>query len=88
VRCMFLPSLPDELHITTGEVVRIVGEFDDGWALCANARGEQGVVPLECLDRGAAAGNNGQQGLGVGGQPAYPGQGTGDWRMSKRDSSL
>ncbi|KAJ7766654.1 hypothetical protein B0H16DRAFT_369468 [Mycena metata] len=53
VRYEFIPSLPDELSITTGEVVRLVAEYDDGWALCANARGEQGMVPLECLDRGA-----------------------------------
>ena len=79
VRCTFVPSLPDELSITTGEMVRVVGEFDDGWALCANARGEQGVVPLECLDRGQG------QGPASGG---YLGQGTGDWRMSKRASSL
>ncbi|KAJ7154212.1 hypothetical protein C8R46DRAFT_447110 [Mycena filopes] len=54
VRYEFIPSLPDELSITTGEVVRMVAEYDDGWALCANARGEQGMVPLECLDRGSA----------------------------------
>ncbi|KAJ7171926.1 hypothetical protein C8R46DRAFT_134541 [Mycena filopes] len=56
VRYEFIPSLPDELSITTGEVVRMVAEYDDGWALCANARGEQGMVPLECLDRGTQSG--------------------------------
>ena len=92
VRCTFVPSLPDELSITTGEMVRVVGEFDDGWALCANARGEQGVVPLECLDRQPGAGmgpvqvqQGPQAGMGPGG---YLGQGTGDWRMSRRASSL
>ncbi|KAJ7633127.1 hypothetical protein FB45DRAFT_522705 [Roridomyces roridus] len=50
----FIPTLPDELSITTGEVVRVVSEFDDGWALCANTRGEQGMVPLECLNRGSS----------------------------------
>ncbi|CAL1705731.1 unnamed protein product [Somion occarium] len=83
VRCTFLPSLPDELSISTGEMVRVLGEFDDGWALCANARGEQGVVPLECLDKGG----NGQMPHGPV-QGGYLGQGTGDWRMSRRASSL
>ncbi|KAJ6531114.1 hypothetical protein B0H19DRAFT_470393 [Mycena capillaripes] len=54
VRYEFIPSLPDELSITTGEVVRMLSEYDDGWALCKNGRGEQGMVPLECLDRGSA----------------------------------
>ncbi|KAJ7029371.1 hypothetical protein C8F04DRAFT_42535 [Mycena alexandri] len=53
VRYEFIPSLPDELSITTGEIVRVVAEYDDGWALCANARAEQGMVPLECLDLGS-----------------------------------
>ncbi|KAJ3474796.1 hypothetical protein NLI96_g12250 [Meripilus lineatus] len=128
VRCTFIPSLPDELSISTGEHVRVVGEFDDGWALCENGRGEQGVVPLECLDRqtnpragqgpvqhqvpvqsqiqmsmsgrgtpvgGYNAYGNGVVGGGVGygagqqqGQQGYLGQGTGDWRMSRRASSL
>ncbi|KAI0784408.1 hypothetical protein C8Q75DRAFT_395588 [Abortiporus biennis] len=78
VRCTFHPDLPDELSITTGEMVRVVREFDDGWALCMNQRGDQGVVPLECLDRQ----RQGTQG------GAYIGQGMGDWRMSRRASSL
>ena len=48
----FVPNLPDELHISTGEHIRVLSAFDDGWALCANIRGDQGVVPLECLQRG------------------------------------
>ncbi|KAJ7143128.1 hypothetical protein C8R43DRAFT_1015677 [Mycena crocata] len=54
VRYEFIPTLPDELSITTGEVVRMLSEYDDGWALCANGRGDQGMVPLECLDQGSA----------------------------------
>lgn len=79
VRCTFIPNLPDELSITTGELVRVISEYDDGWALCQNVRGEQGVVPLECLDRG----HPNAQAPGL-----YMGQGTGDWRMSRRASSL
>lgn len=59
VRCTFIPSLPDELSITTGEVVRVVQEYDDGWALCANTRGEQGMVPLECLEKSSMTPNYG-----------------------------
>ncbi|KAF8516759.1 hypothetical protein JB92DRAFT_2715105 [Gautieria morchelliformis] len=47
----FIPSLPDELQIANGEQITILSAYDDGWALCANFRGDQGVVPLECLDR-------------------------------------
>jgi len=47
----FVPSLPDELNITTGEHVRILMAYDDGWTLCSNSRNEQGVVPLQCLER-------------------------------------
>ncbi|KAK0239593.1 hypothetical protein EDD85DRAFT_822557 [Armillaria nabsnona] len=50
VKSRFIPSLPDELPISNGETVRILQEFDDGWALCANGREEQGMVPLECLE--------------------------------------
>ena len=79
VRCTYIPNLPDELSITVGELVRVVSEFDDGWAMCINSHSERGVVPLECLDRGGAPAAAQQQ---------YLGQGTGDWRMSRRASSL
>lgn len=51
VRNAFLPNLPDELAVGQGEMVRVLAEYDDGWALCQNMRGEQGAVPLECLQR-------------------------------------
>ncbi|KAJ6490762.1 hypothetical protein C8R47DRAFT_947241, partial [Mycena vitilis] len=73
VRYEFIPSLPDELSITTGEVVGLVAEYDDGWALCKNARGDTGMVPLECLDRGA---------------PAPAALQVEDYRNSRRTSSL
>lgn len=79
VRCTFIPSLPDELSITTGEMVRVIGEYDDGWALCMNGRGEQGMVPVECLDRSLG---------GRAGLPPPISVGTADWRASKRVSSL
>ncbi|KIK97516.1 hypothetical protein PAXRUDRAFT_93349, partial [Paxillus rubicundulus Ve08.2h10] len=54
VKYTFVPTLPDELSITTGERIRLVAQYDDGWALCANIRGEQGMVPKECLERAVA----------------------------------
>jgi hypothetical protein len=74
VRCTFIPNLPDELSITTGEVVRVLDEYDDGWALCANTRSEQGMVPLECLDKRATSPTQ-----AIGGA---------DWRNAQRASSL
>lgn len=79
VRCTYIPNLPDELSVTVGETVRVLNEYDDGWALCLNMHNEQGVVPLECLDRSNALAK---------GPGHYLGQGTGDWRMSRRASSL
>jgi Variant SH3 domain len=74
VRVTFVPQLPDELAITPGETLYIEMEYDDGWALCVNTRGKQGMVPLECLEGG-------------GGQLTGPSH-VGDWRMSRRASSL
>jgi len=52
VICTFIVTLPDELSIKVGEIVRVLAEYDDGWVLCMNTDGEQGMVPLECLSRG------------------------------------
>lgn len=56
VRCIFEPRLPDELRIRVGEALRILAEYDDGWGLCENTRGERGMIPFECLDRGMEEG--------------------------------
>ena len=53
VRVTFIPTLSDELSITPGETLRIIGSFDDGWAMCVNGRGDRGMVPLECLEGGS-----------------------------------
>ncbi|KAG7092950.1 hypothetical protein E1B28_009252 [Marasmius oreades] len=50
VRCTFIPSMSDELPISTGETIGVLQEFDDGWALCVNGFGQQGMVPMECLE--------------------------------------
>ncbi|KAK7034699.1 hypothetical protein VNI00_012106 [Paramarasmius palmivorus] len=52
VRCTFIPNLDDELWITTGETIKVLQEYDDGWALCENAGQQRGMVPVECLERG------------------------------------
>lgn len=92
VRVVYIPTLPDELSITAGEVVHVLKAFDDGWALCANVRGEQGVVPVECLDRSAHLQMSMQQQTMYGSSPSGgygSGQETGgDWRNMKRLSSL
>jgi SH3 domain len=52
VKRTFAPSLPDELPIVTGESVRVLAVFDDGWcrARKLGPGGEEGVVPYECLE--------------------------------------
>ena len=46
----FVPHLPDELPVKIGDQLRVIREFDDGWALCVTiAHGKQGMVPVECL---------------------------------------
>jgi len=85
VKCTFIPTMPDELQILYGERVRMLMRYDDGWSLCANARGEQGMVPLECLDFGGDG-----QGAGYAGAPPqhFGGGGSGDWHSMQRNSSL
>ncbi|KAF8197510.1 hypothetical protein BJ912DRAFT_953627 [Pholiota molesta] len=58
VVCTFVITLPDELSITIGEKMRVLAEYDDGWALCMKTNGEQGMVPLECLDQSRTSTNN------------------------------
>lgn len=55
VACTFIPSLPDELTVCVGETLRVLVEYEDGWSLCRDCRGEQGMVPNECLDRSSAS---------------------------------
>ncbi|TFK62497.1 hypothetical protein BDN72DRAFT_743629, partial [Pluteus cervinus] len=49
VKSTFIPTMPDELPISLGEIVRVLAEYDDGWAFCGNVLGQQGMVPIECL---------------------------------------
>ncbi|KAF2839482.1 hypothetical protein M501DRAFT_717014 [Patellaria atrata CBS 101060] len=48
----FVPSMEDELDLHQGQLVRMVHEYDDGWALCIRMdRTQQGVVPRSCLSK-------------------------------------
>ncbi|KAI1434485.1 hypothetical protein GGR50DRAFT_404862 [Xylaria sp. CBS 124048] len=50
VQLDFVPSMDDELELQAGHLVRILHEYDDGWALCIRLdRSQQGVVPRTCL---------------------------------------
>ncbi|KAL1888543.1 hypothetical protein Sste5346_009499 [Sporothrix stenoceras] len=50
VQLDFKPTLEDELELRAGQLVRLLHEYDDGWALCIRLdRSKQGVVPRTCL---------------------------------------
>ncbi|KAJ5753138.1 hypothetical protein N7520_010055 [Penicillium odoratum] len=50
VQLDFIPSAEDELSLLAGNLVRMLHEYDDGWALCVRLdRSQQGVVPRSHL---------------------------------------
>jgi hypothetical protein len=50
VQLDFKPTLEDEMELKAGELIRLLHEYDDGWALCIRLdRSRQGVVPRTCL---------------------------------------
>ena len=50
VQLDFQPTMEDELELKAGELIRLLFEYDDGWALCIRLdRSKQGVVPRTCL---------------------------------------
>ncbi|CAG8952223.1 hypothetical protein HYFRA_00000963 [Hymenoscyphus fraxineus] len=50
VQLDFKPSMDDELELRAGQLIRLLHEYDDGWALCIRLdRSKQGVVPRTCL---------------------------------------
>lgn len=52
VQLDFTPSMQDELDLRAGQLVRMLHEYDDGWALCIRLdRSQQGVVPRTCLSK-------------------------------------
>ncbi|KAK3939052.1 hypothetical protein QBC46DRAFT_154984 [Diplogelasinospora grovesii] len=69
VQLDFRPTLEDEMELRAGQLVRLLHEYDDGWALCIRLdRSRQGVVPRTCLStrpvkpRPAGAGGPGRMG--------------------------
>ncbi|KAK5168663.1 uncharacterized protein LTR77_005972 [Saxophila tyrrhenica] len=52
VQLDFKPSMEDEIDLRSGQLVRMVHEYDDGWALCMRLdRSQQGVCPRTCLSK-------------------------------------
>ncbi|KAK4613945.1 hypothetical protein CLAFUW4_08993 [Fulvia fulva] len=52
VQLDFKPSMEDELELISGQLVRMLHEYDDGWALCIRMdRSQQGVAPRTCLSK-------------------------------------
>jgi hypothetical protein len=49
VKFPFAAQAPDELTCTSGERLHVLGKVDESWVLAVNARGEQGIVPVENL---------------------------------------
>lgn len=50
VQLDFNPTLEDEIELKAGQLVRLLHEYDDGWALCIKLdRSQQGVAPRTCL---------------------------------------
>lgn len=60
VQLDFKPSMQDELDLHAGQLVRMLHEYDDGWALCIRMdRSQQGVVPRTCLSKHPVKPRNG-----------------------------
>ncbi|KAJ9657110.1 hypothetical protein H2201_008286 [Coniosporium apollinis] len=54
VQLDFKPNMDDELDLRAGQLVRLLHEYDDGWALCQRMdRSQQGVAPRTCLSKHA-----------------------------------
>lgn len=46
----FTPSMDDELELKAGQFIRVLHEYDDGWAMCVRLDcAKQGVCPRTCL---------------------------------------
>ncbi|KAK2676070.1 hypothetical protein RAB80_008256 [Fusarium oxysporum f. sp. vasinfectum] len=80
VQLDFKPTMDDELELRAGDLVRLLHEYDDGWALCIRLdRSRQGVVPRTCLStrpvkpRPAQGGPRPGPPVKAGGPPRGPG---------------
>lgn len=82
VQLEFKPSMDDELELKVGQIVRVLHEYDDGWALCIRMdRSQQGVAPRTCLSKAPLkprpmgpppSAKNGPRGPGSMGPPPRP----------------
>ncbi|KAL1871574.1 hypothetical protein VTK73DRAFT_2038 [Phialemonium thermophilum] len=79
VQLDFKPTLEDEMELRAGQLVRLLHEYDDGWALCIRLdRSEQGVVPRTCLSTRPVKPRP-PQGGGRIGPPVNPNRGPGGY---------
>jgi hypothetical protein len=73
VQLDFKPSMSDELGLRAGQLVRMLHEYDDGWALCVRMdRSQQGVVPRTCLSKHPVKPRQGPPGPRMRGPPTSP----------------
>jgi cbb3-type cytochrome oxidase subunit 3 len=73
VQMDFTPSMGDELELRGGQLVRILHEYDDGWALCMRMdRSQQGVCPRTCLSQAPLKPRNGPPQGPQAGPPGAP----------------
>lgn len=78
VQLDFRPTLEDEMALQAGQLVRLLHEYDDGWALCIRLdRSQQGVVPRTCLSARPVKSRPPQGGPGSRGPPVRPNYGPG-----------
>ncbi|ORX87999.1 hypothetical protein BCR32DRAFT_263868 [Anaeromyces robustus] len=55
----FQPSLPDEMEIQAGDIIRTEETFEDGWAFGINmTSGKRGTFPMNCLEDDYATDND------------------------------
>jgi hypothetical protein len=72
VQLDFVPSMDDEMPLQVGQLVRMLHEYDDGWAFCIRLdRTQQGVVPRTCLSARPVKPRK-PQGAGRSGPPVKP----------------
>jgi len=82
----YIPGRPDELEVALGDRLRVLKQYDDGWALCVNMSASldadpdrrKGMVPTACWDV-ATGGADADEKIGRVGD---------DEKLSRRGSSL
>ncbi|OXV09771.1 hypothetical protein Egran_02466 [Elaphomyces granulatus] len=77
VQLDFHPTLGDELQLHAGQLIRLIRDYDDGWARCIRLDGsKEGVVPRTCLSarpvKPRSPGPRGPPMMGPNGRPMSP----------------